>query len=121
MFAAILAIMVMTGMTLTSCSKDDDPTEMSNRDNMTDPEGELAVNGTIFEVENADGTAELIATYIAPNGLYTPEVITVTAVNGTIFKEETLDKKSKFYQLKVGEYTVSAGGQSIGVTVKVKD
>lgn len=92
---------------------------LNNSLNMSDPEGELAVNGSIFEIDKDQETAELIATYLAANGLYTPDLINLEpSEGGSIVTEETMDKKSKVYQLKAGTYTVKAGGYSQIVKVQ---
>ncbi len=97
-----------------SCSNDDNPTSISKDDGMSDPDGELAVNGVIFEVENENDRAELIVTYIAPNGLYMPDLITIEpVVDGDI-----IDKKSKHFWIGIGTYTVTAGGLSQKVEVR---
>ncbi len=97
-----------------SCSNDDNPTSISKDDGMSDPDGELAVNGVIFEVENENDRAELIVTYIAPNGLYMPDLITIEpVVDGDI-----IDKKSKYFWIGIGTYTVTAGGLSQKVEVR---
>ena len=97
-----------------SCSNDDNPTSISKNDGMSDPDGELAVNGVIFEVENQNDRAELIVTYIAPNGLYMPDLITIEpVVDGDI-----IDKKSKHFWIGIGTYTVTAGGLSQKVEVR---
>ena len=97
-----------------SCSNDDNPTSISKDDGMSDPDGELAVNGVIFEVENENDRAELIVTYIAPNGLYMPDLITIKpVVDGDI-----IDKKSKYFWIGIGTYTVTAGGLSQKVEVR---
>lgn len=116
--AMMLIVMLMTGVATTSCSNDNDT---DSADWMNDPDGELAVNGTLFEVESENSYAELIVTYLAPNGLYMPDEITLE-INGKgeIVREEVYDKKSKKYEISIGTYIVKADGLSITVEVRLK-
>ena len=112
----IMALVLICSLSsiVVSCSNDDNPTSISKNDGMSDPDGELAVNGVIFEVENQNDRAELIVTYIAPNGLYMPDLITIEpVVDGDI-----IDKKSKHFWIGIGTYTVTAGGLSQKVEVR---
>lgn len=116
--AMMLIVMLMTGVATTSCSNDNDT---DSADWMNDPDGELAVNGTLFEVESENSYAELIVTYISPDGLYMPNEITLE-INGKgeIVREEVYDKKSKKYEISIGTYIVKADGLSITVEVRLK-
>ena len=116
--AMMLIVMLMTGVATTSCSNDNDT---DSADWMNDPDGELAVNGTLFEVESENSYAELIVTYLAPNGLYMPDEITLE-INGKgeIVREEVYDKKSKKDEISIGTYIVKADGLSITVEVRLK-
>lgn len=88
---------------------------------MSDPDGELAVNDTSFEIEKETDNVNLIVTYLAANGVYSPGSITVDCLDGgAIEKEDTLDKKSMVYQIKKGTYIVSAGGYTQEVHVNLK-
>ena len=109
--AMMLIVMLMTGVATTSCSNDND-TDSTNWP--IDPDGELLVNGTLFKVESEKSSAELIVTYISPDGLYMPNEITLE-INGKgeIVREEVYDKKSK-------KYIVKADGLSITVEVRLK-
>ena len=106
---------------MVSCSKDN-PTETPSKDNgtldVTDPDGTLVVNGTIFEVENETDHVQLYVTYKAANGLYMPELITIEpdASNGKI-----LDKKSAVFEIGIGTYTVKAENLSRIVEVRKKN
>ena len=73
--------------------------------NMSDPDGELAVNGTSFVVEKKTDTAEVIVTYINAEGIYKPTEITLE--NGE--KGEIIDKKSMRFNLTPEKYTIIAG------------
>ena len=116
--AMMLIVMLMTGVATTSCSNDNDT---DSADWMNDPEGDLGVNGTLFEVESENSYAELIVTYLAPNGIYSPDRITLE-INGKgeIVREEVYDKKSKKYEISIGTYIVKADGLSITVEVRLK-
>lgn len=115
--AMMLIVMLMTGVATTSCSNND----TDSADWMNDPDGELAVSGTLFEVESENPYAELIVTYLAPNGIYSPDRITLE-INGKgeIQQGDVLDKKSKKYILSIGTYIVKADGLSITVEVRLK-
>ena len=97
-----------------SCSNDDNPTNISKDNGISDSDGELTVNGVIFEVENENDRVELIVTYIAPNGLYMPDLITIEPVD----EGKIIDKKSKHFWIGIGTYTVTAGGLSQKVEVR---
>lgn len=114
----MLIVMLMTGVATTSCSNDND-TDSTNWP--IDPDGELLVNGTLFKVESEKSSAELIVTYISPDGLYMPNEITLE-INGKgeIVREEVYDKKSKKYEISIGTYIVKADGLSITVEVRLK-
>lgn len=116
--AMMLIVMLMTGVATTSCSNDND-TDSTNWP--IDPDGELLVNGTLFKVESEKSSAELIVTYISPDGLYMPNEITLE-INGKgeIVREDVYDKKSKKYILSIGTYIVKADGLSITVEVRLK-
>lgn len=116
--AMMLIVMLMTGVATTSCSNDND-TDSTNWP--IDPDGELLVNGTLFKVESEKSSAELIVTYISPDGLYMPNEITLE-INGKgeIVREEVYDKKSKKYEISIGTYIVKADGLSITVEVRLK-
>lgn len=73
--------------------------------NMSDPDGELAVNGTSFVVEKKTDTAEVIVTYINAEGIYKPTEISLE--NGE--KGEIIDKKSMRFNLTPEKYTIIAG------------
>ena len=116
--AMMLIVMLVTGVATTSCSNDND-TDSTNWP--IDPDGELLVNGTLFKVESEKSSAELIVTYISPDGLYMPNEITLE-INGKgeIVREEVYDKKSKKYEISIGTYIVKADGLSITVEVRLK-
>lgn len=116
--AMMLIVMLMTGVATTSCSNDND-TDSTNWP--IDPDGELLVNGTLFKVESEKSSAELIVTYISPDGLYMPNEITLE-INGKgeIVREDVYDKKSKKYEISIGTYIVKADGLSITVEVRLK-
>lgn len=85
--------------------------------NMSDPDGELAVNGTTLKVKEPDNTANLIVTYLNADGLYKPEEIILT--KGECKGEPKIyDKKSKVFEVGPGQYTVSAGKYTQEVTVE---
>ena len=92
---------------------------LNNSLNMSDPEGELAVNGSVFEVEKSTDTVDLVATYLAANGLYAPKLITLN--DGSNNEGKIMDKKSKVFTLTPGTYTVKAGGYSQEVKVTTKE
>lgn len=73
--------------------------------NMSDPDGELAVNGTSFVVEKKTDTAEVIVTYINAEGIYKPTEISLE--NGE--KGDIIDKKSMRFNLTPEKYTIIAG------------
>lgn len=116
--AMMLIVMLMTGVATTSCSNDND---IDSTNWPIDPDGELLVNGTLFKVESEKSSAELIVTYISPDGLYMPNEITLE-INGKgeIVREEVYDKKSKKYEISIGTYIVKADGLSITVEVRLK-
>ena len=119
--AIALTLTFGLGSFMVSCSKDN-PTETPSKDNgtldVTDPDGTLVVNGTIFEVENETDQVQLYVTYKAANGLYRPELITIEpdACSGKI-----LDNKSAVFVIGIGTYTVKAENLSQIVEVRKKN
>lgn len=85
--------------------------------NMSDPDGELAVNGTSFVVEKKTDTAEVIVTYINAEGIYKPTEISLE--NGE--KGEIIDKKSMRFNLTPEKYTIIAGQYKQIVVVTSKE
>jgi len=108
----LLLQMLLVGAMMTSCSEDH-PFFLTE-----EGDGELFLNNRYFQTRSKD-QVELIATYIAPNGLYEPSEIIVRD-NDT--KEEiegvTINKKSKVYKLSVGKYFVFARGYQVPVLVE---
>ena len=84
---------------------------------MTNPEGELVVNGSFFVVENEYDCAEVIATYINAEGLYKPTEITLEPRGE---QGDVIDKKYIHFQLPIGIYTIKAGPFSQTVEVRLK-
>ena len=121
-FQLIIAFTLTCGLggVVVSCSKDD-PTENPSNDNgslkLIDQQGTLVASGTIFKVEKETDRVQFFVIYIAPNGIYRPELITIEP---DAYKSEIQDRKAMFFEIGIGTYTVKAENLSMKVEVQKK-
>lgn len=91
---------------------------------LCDPNGELSVNETYFELSAGEKEAKLIVSYKTPKGIYCPKDITVDG--GAEPKSIDEATGTAVFMLKGGsgtgsDYTVSAVGCNRKINVKVKN
>lgn len=91
---------------------------------LCDPNGELSVNETYFELSAGEKEAKLIVAYKTPKGIYCPKDITVDG--GAEPKSIDEATGTAIFMLKGGsgtgsDYTVSAVGCNRKINVKVKN
>lgn len=91
---------------------------------LCDPNGELSVNETYFELSAGEKEAKLIVAYKTPKGIYCPKDITVDGVA----EPKSIDEATgtAIFMLTGGsgtgsDYTVSAVGCNRKINVKVKN
>ena len=120
-FLQLVISLILTcalGGMMVACS-DDDPTETYPKDNGSlepqDPEGELLVSQSYFDVRDANDRVDLYVTYKAGNGLYMPNLITIEPAA----EKEIIDGDIKCFRLAIGKYTVKAEKLSRSVEVRV--
>ena len=105
-----LALVVLCGMTV-SCGKEDIRDQLNPME-VQDQEGTLEISDWDLYLKN--GHAKLYATYRNGDGLYRPEIISVTP--GNIVPD--LDGDHAVFEFRVpGSYTVSAEKLSISIKV----
>lgn len=89
---------------------------------LCDPNGELTVNETYFELAAGEKEAKLIVSYKTPKGIYCPKDIVIEGMEPQSVDEGT---GTAIYMLKGSssgtDYTVSANGSTRKINVKVKN
>ncbi len=97
---------------------------LGNSIDVVDPEGELEVNATLLYTEKTGGNARLVARYRNPDGLF--EQVKIggqaaagsKAAGGQEAKSYSKIDGYTIFDLPMGNYTVTAGKQSVNVEVK---
>ena len=115
-----LTLTFVLGTLMVSCLTDnpvENPLKDDSNLDVPDPDGKLEMNGIFFEVEKETDNVQLYVTYISPNGLYRPELITIEPDD---YRSKKIDNNHVVFEVGIGTYTVKAEKLSHKVEVRQK-